>query len=122
MAQPTCGTSSFLDDEKTAGSEIDRCLRFACVNKVPCCVFIPMDIVAAEIDGEPLQSPLNVMPENDVNVEDKLVAAIYNGLKLAQNPVVVVDALASRHNAVLETRTLVAKLKIPVRFARILLY
>ncbi|GAB7346419.1 hypothetical protein MBLNU457_5116t1 [Dothideomycetes sp. NU457] len=106
-----------LQDVHSAPHEIDRVIRACFVQSGPVYIFIPLDMVSERVPAELLKTPINLSPPRDVGTEqtmDAAATAIVDTISRARNPVVLVDGLIHRHNAIDELRQLVGKLRFPI--------
>ena len=106
-----------LQDINSAPHEIDRVIRACFMQSGPVYIFIPLDMVSEEVPAELLEKPIDLsLARDDLTKEtmEAASAAILDTISKAKNPVVLVDGLVHRHNAINELRQLVAKLRFPV--------
>ncbi|GAB7358013.1 hypothetical protein MBLNU230_g0178t1 [Neophaeotheca triangularis] len=101
-------------DEKKAPAEIDRVIRECFVKSCPVYIFLPTDLVDVPVPRSALDTPLNLDPEADEQSIKAAVEAVLERLYSAKNPVVFVDCLTERHNAVAELKALLDKLQLPI--------
>ncbi|CZR68750.1 related to pyruvate decarboxylase [Phialocephala subalpina] len=120
----------WLDNPETAASEIDvgipthrtltpanhhlhqRVFRECYVHSLPVYIFVPSDFVHVPVSGS--ISPLaNLALISDHENETAAIAATISTIYAAKSPVVIVDALVSRHLAIDVTRELVDFLGFP---------
>lgn len=95
--------------------QIDSALRECYLKSRPVYLLLPTDMVQAKIEGERLDTPIDLSDfENDPEKEDYVVDVVLKYLHNAKNPIMLVDACAIRHRVVEETKQLVDKTKLPV--------
>jgi pyruvate decarboxylase len=104
-----------LNDQYEAATLIDNALRECWIQSRPVYITLPTDIVQKKIEGERLDTPIDLSyPPNEVEREDYVVDVVLKYLAAAKNPVILVDACAVRHRALDETHDLIQKSKLPV--------
>jgi pyruvate decarboxylase len=105
---------SMLNNEHEAAVLIDNAIRECYLQSRPVYISLPSDIVQRKVDGDRLNTPLDLeYPPNDQEAEDYVVDVVLKYLHAAKNPVVLVDACAIRHRALKETHDFVKKSGIP---------
>lgn len=105
---------SMLNNQHEAAVLIDNAIRECILNSRPVYISLPSDMVTKKIDGDRLNTPLDLeYPPNDQENEDYVVDVVLKALQAAKNPVIVVDGCAIRHRALKETHELVKKSGIP---------
>jgi pyruvate decarboxylase len=105
---------SMLNNQHEAAMLIDNAIRECILQSRPVYISLPSDMVQKKIDGDRLNTPLDIeYPPNDQEKEDYVVDVILKSLHAAKNPVIVVDACAIRHRALKETHEFVKKSGIP---------
>lgn len=93
---------------------IDNAIRECYIKSRPVYISLPSDMVQKKIDGDRLNTPLDLSwPANDPEAEDYVVDVVLKYLHEAKNPVILVDACAIRHRALKETHELIKKSGIP---------
>ncbi|KAF2732821.1 pyruvate decarboxylase-like protein [Polyplosphaeria fusca] len=113
-SQISCAVS-LLNDQHEAATLIDNAIRECVLQSRPVYISLPTDIVQKKIDGDRLNTPLDLSyPPNEPEKEDYVVDVVLKYLHAAKNPVVLVDACAIRHRALQETHEFVEKSGIPV--------
>ncbi|KAH7053113.1 thiamine diphosphate-binding protein [Macrophomina phaseolina] len=103
-------THCWLDDINTAPSEIDRVLRTCLETSLPVYIFVPMDFVHPLVIPPAPSQPLDVPP---AAAAAPLIETVLSELYSARSPVILVDALVSRHRATREARQLLDKFRFP---------
>jgi pyruvate decarboxylase len=104
-----------LNNQHEAATLIDNAIRECILQSRPVYIALPTDMVQKKIDGDRLNTPLDLAyPPNDPEKEDYVVDVILKYLHAARNPVILVDACAIRHRALDETHEFVEKSGIPV--------
>ena len=105
---------SMLNDQHEAAVLIDNAIRECYLQSRPVYISLPSDMVTKKIDGDRLNTPLDLeYPPNDPEAEDYVVDVVLKSLHAAKNPVIVVDACAIRHRALREVHNLVEQSGIP---------
>jgi pyruvate decarboxylase len=105
---------SMLNNQHEAAMLIDNAIRECILHSRPVYISLPSDMVQKKIDGDRLNTPLDLeYPPNDKEAEDYVVDVVLKYLHAAKNPVIVVDGCAIRHRALKETHELVKKSGIP---------
>lgn len=105
---------SMLNDQHEAATLIDNAVRECILKSRPVYISLPSDMVQKKIDGDRLNTPLDLnYPPNDQEAEDYVVDVVLKYLHAAKNPVIVVDGCAIRHRALKETHDFVKKSGIP---------
>lgn len=72
-------------------------------------------MVSEEVDGERLNTPLDLTPPRDEATEKEVVQKILDALYRAKNPMILVDVLTARFHCTPEVRKLVDLTRFPVR-------
>lgn len=108
-------TSAFIADINTAPQEIDRCIRDAYIYQRPVYVGLPSNLVDLMVPASLLETPLDLsLKPNDPDAQDEVIETVERIIKDAKNPVILVDACASRHNCKGEVAQLVDATQFPV--------
>lgn len=103
-----------LNHQHEAATLIDNAIRECILQSRPVYISLPSDMVQKKIDGDRLNTPLDLeYPPNDQEAEDYVVDVVLKYLQAAKNPVIVVDACAIRHRALKETHDFIVKSGIP---------
>jgi pyruvate decarboxylase len=106
---------SLLNDQHEAATLIDNAIRECVLHSRPVYISLPTDIVQKKIDGDRLETPLDLeYAPNNPEKEDYVVDVVLKYLHEAKNPVILVDACAIRHRALKETHDFIVKSGIPV--------
>ncbi|KAG7744202.1 hypothetical protein KL932_001525 [Ogataea haglerorum] len=88
-----------IDDIQKAPGVVDDLIVTAYTTKRPVYLALPSNFVDQLVDSELLKTPLQLtLPPNDKLAEDEIVDAIYSKIVEAKDPIVLVDACASRHD------------------------
>lgn len=104
-----------LNRPSEIADQIDHALRECWLRSRPVYLMLPTDMVQQKIEGERLDTPIDLSPpKNDEDREDYVVDVVLRYLHQATNPVILVDACAIRHRVLDEVRDLVDKSKLPV--------
>lgn len=105
---------SMLNNQHEAAVLIDNAIRECYLQSRPVYISLPSDMVQKKIDGDRLNTPLDLeFKPNDTEAEDYVVDVVLKYLHEAKNPVILVDACAIRHRALKEVHELVEKSGIP---------
>jgi pyruvate decarboxylase len=114
MAAPIRKTYTKLTDEKTMAAEIDRVIEEGVKSKLPVYIYVPMDVVAVQLDSTRLETPLktSIISQNS-QVEDEVVRSILELIQKSSNPAILADVLAIRHGGQELTRRLVNATNFP---------
>ncbi|KAF1920344.1 thiamine diphosphate-binding protein [Ampelomyces quisqualis] len=105
---------SMLNHQHEAAMLIDNAIRECILKSRPVYISLPSDMVQKKIDGDRLNTPLDLdYPPNEQEAEDYVVNVVLKYLHAAKNPVIVVDGCAIRHRALKETHDFVKKSGIP---------
>ncbi|GMF09012.1 unnamed protein product [[Candida] boidinii] len=100
MSKQITKDTVYIDNINYACDEIDRMITEAYVYKRPVYIALPTNFFEEEVDANRLNTPLETAtPPNDPAAEDEVVNAIKDIIKAAKNPIILVDACASRHNS-----------------------
>jgi pyruvate decarboxylase len=95
--------------------QIDHALRECWLRSRPVYLMLPTDMVQQKIEGERLDTPIDLTPpQNDEDKENYVVDVVLRYLHQARNPIILVDACAIRHRVLDEVNALVEKTKLPV--------
>ncbi|KAM3504383.1 hypothetical protein MY11210_008382 [Beauveria gryllotalpidicola] len=104
-----------LNDPQDIAVLIDHALRECFVRSRPVYLMLPSDMVTAKIEGQRLETPIDLSdPSNDPEQEKYIVDIILRYLESAKSPVILVDACAIRHRVLSEVHDLIAKTNLPV--------
>jgi pyruvate decarboxylase len=104
-----------LNKPSEIASQIDHALRQCWVKSRPVYIMLPTDMVQVKVEGAKLQTPIDLSePSNDPEAESYVVDVILRTLKVAKNPVILIDACAIRYRVLEEVHALVEKTKLPV--------
>ncbi|EPQ31630.1 uncharacterized protein PFL1_00963 [Pseudozyma flocculosa PF-1] len=115
MSRQVSAASAVLKRSEGAADEIDRVLTVAVRQARPVYIALPTDLVHAKISAKNLETPLDTaVPANEPDAEQYALDVAFRHIDEAENPVILVDACAIRHNCLQETRDLVEKSGLPV--------
>ncbi|PHH60383.1 hypothetical protein CDD82_2310 [Ophiocordyceps australis] len=104
-----------LNNPADIANQIDHALRQCYFWSRPVYIMLPTDMVQAKIEGQKLETPLDLSePENDAEKEDYVVDVVLKYLAAAKRPVILVDACAIRHRVLDEVHHLLEKSNLPV--------
>lgn len=99
MSTNICETTAFLDDLATACNEIDRCLRTAYTMQRPVYIALPSNMVDMKVPQAMLEKSIDLSLEpNNIQSQNEVIDRILGMVSKASNPIVLVDACASRHD------------------------
>lgn len=113
-AQVSCYVAK-LDRPNEIAGEIDHAIRECWVRSRPVYIMFPSDMVTEKIEGARLRTPIDLSnPANDPVKEEYVVNVILEKLYGAQNPIILVDACATRHRCLDEVNVLLDKTRLPV--------
>ncbi|KAJ5365648.1 hypothetical protein N7517_008534 [Penicillium concentricum] len=104
-----------LKDKSDATRLIDETILECCRSSKPVYIGFPVDLVNAEVDPSPLESPLAFEELNLQTMEDEEHTAnlILGRIRAAQNPVIIVDGLAGKSYSLNTTRLFVQSSGLP---------
>lgn len=115
MSTNICETTAFLDDLATACNEIDRCLRTAYTMQRPVYIALPSNMVDMKVPQAMLEKSIDLSLEpNNIQSQNEVIDRILGMVSKASNPIVLVDACASRHDCKKEVKQLVETTQFPV--------
>ncbi|KAL7662789.1 Pyruvate decarboxylase [[Candida] zeylanoides] len=115
MSNNISQTTAFLSDINSAPAEIDRCIRDAYIYQRPVYVGLPANLVDLSVPASLLDTPIDLsLRPNDPEAQDEVVESVLDMIKNAQNPIILVDACASRHSVKPEVEQLVDLTQFPV--------
>lgn len=104
-----------LNSPYEIAAQIDHTLRQCWVCSRPVYIMLPTDMVRKKIEGECLQTPIDLsMPRNEEDRENYVVETVLKYLHAAKNPVILVDACAIRHRVLPEVHDLIDKTNLRV--------
>lgn len=113
-AQVSCEVAK-LNKPGEIADQIDHALRECFLKSRPVYIMLPTDMVDAKIEGERLNTPIDLSePVNEQGKEDYVVKEIVKALHEAKHPIILVDACAIRHRVVEEVHNLLEKTGLPV--------
>jgi pyruvate decarboxylase len=115
MSNNISQTTAFISDISSAPSEIDRCIREAWVNQRPVYVGLPANLVDLKVPASLLETPIDLsLKPNEPEAQEEVVENVLELVSKAKNPVILVDACASRHSCKKEVEQLVNATQFPV--------
>ncbi|ODV78223.1 pyruvate decarboxylase [Suhomyces tanzawaensis NRRL Y-17324] len=115
MSNNISHTTAFISDISTAPAEIDRCIRDAWVCQRPVYIGLPANLVDLKVPANLLHTPIDLgLKPNEPEAQHEVVESILHLLRHANNPIVLVDACASRHHCTREVERLVDLTQFPV--------
>lgn len=115
MSNNISQTTAFISDIDAAPKEIDRCIREAYVNQRPVYVGLPANLVDLTVPASLLDTPIDLsLKQNDPDAQAEVIETVVDLISKAQNPVILVDACASRHDCKPEVAALTDATQFPV--------
>jgi pyruvate decarboxylase len=115
MSEQISSAVVILKDKPTASKLIDESITECYCSSKPVYIGFPMDLVQAEVDPSPLERPL-VLQEpasNPIAVEENVVNMVLDLILGAQNPIIIIDSLGGKPQALKSTRSFVEKSGLP---------
>ncbi|KNG81781.1 pyruvate decarboxylase [Aspergillus nomiae NRRL 13137] len=107
-------TLGCLNQTHEVATLIDNAIRECWIRSRPVYISLPTDMVTKKIEGERLDTPLDLsLPPNDPEKEDYVVDVVLKYLHAAKKPVILVDACAIRHRVLDEVQEFVEKSGLP---------
>ncbi|GAB1194646.1 hypothetical protein APSETT444_003892 [Aspergillus pseudonomiae] len=107
-------TLGCLNQTHEVATLIDNAIRECWLRSRPVYISLPTDMVTKKIEGERLDTPLDLsLPPNDPEKEDYVVDVVLKYLHAAKKPVILVDACAIRHRVLDEVHEFVEKSGLP---------
>ncbi|POR36898.1 Pyruvate decarboxylase [Tolypocladium paradoxum] len=104
-----------LNSPSEIAAQIDHALRQCWTHSRPVYMMLPTDMVQAKVEGERLQTPIDLSePQNEPEREDYVVDVVIKYLRAAKHPVILVDACAIRHRVLDEVHDLINRSNLPV--------
>jgi pyruvate decarboxylase len=97
MSEPIRETHTFLMEDEKMAEEIDRVIIAGVKSRLPVFIYIPVDVVAVQLDAKRLETPLDTKIVNESSAEDEVVKAVLDLIGKAERPVVLADVLTIRH-------------------------
>lgn len=115
MSNNISQTSAFISDINSAPHEIDRCIREAYIHQRPVYVGLPANLVDCKVPSNLLETPIDLsLKPNDPEAQSEVIQSILDLIKKASNPIILVDACASRHNCQQEVADIIEETHFPV--------
>lgn len=115
MSNNISQTTAFISDINSAPAEIDRCIREAYIYQRPVYVGLPANLVDLNVPASLLETPIDLsLKKNDPDAQEEVLESVLNLIKESSNPVILVDACASRHSCKKEVEQLVDLTQFPV--------
>lgn len=115
MSNNISHTTAFISELNSAPAEIDRCIREAYVNQRPVYLGLPSNFVDLNVPASLLDTPIDLsLKKNDPEAQDEVIETVSEMISKATNPVILVDACASRHDCKDEVRQLIDATNFPV--------
>lgn len=115
MSNNISQTTAFISDINSAPGEIDRCIREAYVNQRPVYVGLPANLVDLNVPASLLNTPIDLsLKQNDPDAQAEVIETVLDLVADAKNPVILVDACASRHSCRDEVAQLIDATNFPV--------
>ncbi|EGW35425.1 pyruvate decarboxylase [Spathaspora passalidarum NRRL Y-27907] len=108
-------TTAFISDLATAPKEIDRVIRTAYTLQRPVYLGLPANMVDLTVPASLLDTPIDLSLEpNDSEAQEEVIETILTLVRRAENPIILVDACAARHDCKPEVKQLVELTQFPV--------
>lgn len=115
MSSNISQTTVFLSDIRSAPAQIDRCIRDAFIYQRPVYIGLPLNLVDMNVPRRLLNTPVDLtLVKNDPDAQEDAVEEILQLISQARNPIILVDACASRHHCKQEVSDLANKTQFPV--------
>ncbi|CAH6722373.1 pyruvate decarboxylase [[Candida] jaroonii] len=115
MSNNISQTSAFISDISSAPAELDRCIRDAYIYQRPVYVGLPANLVDLKVPASLLNIPIDLsLKQNDPDAEEEVIENVLTLIKQSKNPIILVDACASRHDCKQEVKELVEITQFPV--------
>lgn len=115
MSNNISHTTAFISELNSAPAEIDRCIREAYVNQRPVYLGLPSNFVDLNVPASLLDTPIDLsLKKNDPEAQEEVIETVSEMISKATNPVILVDACASRHDCKEEVRQLINATNFPV--------
>ncbi|CAH2352683.1 pyruvate decarboxylase isozyme 1 [[Candida] railenensis] len=115
MSNNISQTTAFISDINSAPAEIDRCIREAYIYQRPVYVGLPANLVDLNVPASLLDTPIDLsLRRNDPDAQEEVLDSVLKLIKESTNPVILVDACASRHSCKAEVEKLVDLTQFPV--------
>ncbi|KAJ5948139.1 Thiamine pyrophosphate enzyme C-terminal TPP-binding [Penicillium verhagenii] len=115
MSERVSSATILMKDPLKATKMIDDTIIECYRSSKPVFIGFPMDLVKADIDPSPLETPLLLHHSltGPTSADETAVKTILERLLKAQKPVIIVDSLAGRYEGLHATRTFVEKSNMP---------
>lgn len=114
MSNNISQTTAFISDINSAPSEIDRCIREAYVHQRPVYIGLPANLVDLNVPASLLNTPIDLsLKPNDPDAQTEVIETVLDLVAQAKNPVILVDACASRHDCRPEVAQLIDATNFP---------
>lgn len=115
MSQGISEKVTVLNDTHHLTAKIDDIIKVAKTTQRPVYLGLPTNIGEVKVNSKDLETPIDFsLPPNDKEAEDECLSLIVETIEKAENPIILVDACASRHNVIEQTRKLCRLTKFPV--------
>src|SRR5947208_11057666 len=88
-------SSRFMNSALTSPQ---RAIRECMIQCAPVYIFMPLDLCTAEVSAARLQTPVDVTPLIDSQVQESAIQAIQETLFAAKKPIMFVDGLAKSYH------------------------
>ncbi|CCD22409.1 alpha-keto acid decarboxylase family protein NDAI_0A02510 [Naumovozyma dairenensis CBS 421] len=114
MSSNISETTAMLTDITAAPAEIDRCIRTTYIAQRPVYLGIPANFFDLKVPANLLNTPIDLsLHENEPEAEKEALGMVLELVKKSKNPIIVVDACASRHDVKAETNKLIELTQFP---------
>ncbi|KAK6461879.1 pyruvate decarboxylase [Scheffersomyces coipomensis] len=115
MSNNISQTTAFISDITTAPQEIDRCIREAYIYQRPVYIGLPANLVDLKVPANLLSQSIDLsLKPNEPEAQEEVIELIQKLISSSSNPIILVDACASRHNCKFEVEQLVNKTQFPI--------
>lgn len=115
MSEKITHSAITLLDPATAPKQIDEMIKAAYLYQRPVYIALPSNIASADCDPSGLKTPLDLkLSPNEKEAEDEVLDSIVEMMCKAKEPILLVDACASRHDVIKETIELARITQFPI--------
>lgn len=115
MSNNISQTSAFISDINSAPTEIDRCIREAYIHQRPVYIGLPTNLTDSKVPASLLDTPIDLsLKPNDPETQSEAIDGILQLIENSKNPIILVDACASRHHCKEEVLKIIEKTQFPV--------
>ncbi|CZR58836.1 related to pyruvate decarboxylase [Phialocephala subalpina] len=117
MSAPVRVAHCYLDDEKTAATEIDRVIHECHIHSRPVYIYVPVDMVHKPISTSSFDEPLLISrPESieEARIKNSATEEVLSAIYSSKKPILLVDSHVLQFGAKSLVRDLAEKLQFPV--------